>query len=167
MQLHWLNKKMQEEYEIKFQVMGPEKHLSKDVKILNGTLRWTQVGIEYEADLKHAGLVVKETETANMKKRKTPGITVASDALEKAQEDKSFEEQTKFRSVAARMNFLATDRADLQFSSKDLRQKMASLDKSDWDKVGRIARYSMHRPRAAQVFHFEDESEQMQGLCRR
>ena len=27
-QLHWLNKKMQEEYEIKFQVMGPEKHLS-------------------------------------------------------------------------------------------------------------------------------------------
>ena len=28
-QLHWLNKKMQEEYEIKFQVMGPEKHLSQ------------------------------------------------------------------------------------------------------------------------------------------
>ena len=28
-QLHWLNKKMQEEYEIKFQVMGPEKHLSR------------------------------------------------------------------------------------------------------------------------------------------
>ena len=38
-QLHWLNKKMQEEYEIKFQVMGPEKHLCQDVKILNGTLR--------------------------------------------------------------------------------------------------------------------------------
>ena len=66
---------MQEEYEIKFQVMGPEKHLSQDVKILTRTLRWTQVGIEYEADLKHAGLIVKETETANMKKCKTPGIT--------------------------------------------------------------------------------------------
>ena len=82
-QLHWLNKKMQEEYEIKFQVMGPEKHLSQDVKILKRTLRWTQVGIEYEADLKHAGLIVKETETANMKKRKTPGITQVSKALEK------------------------------------------------------------------------------------
>ena len=38
-QLQWLNKKMQKEYEIKFQVVGPEKHLSKDVKILIWTLR--------------------------------------------------------------------------------------------------------------------------------
>ena len=113
-QLHWLNKKMQEEYEIKFQVMGPEKPLSQDVKILNGTLRWTQVGIEYEADLEHAGLIVKDTETANMKKRKTPGITQGSTALEKEKEDMSNEEQTNFRSVAARINFLAMDRTDLQ-----------------------------------------------------
>ena len=132
-QLQWLNKKMQEEYEIKFQVMGPEKHLSQDVKILNITLRWTQVGIEYEADLQHAGLVVKETETANMKKCKTPGITQESKALEKEKEDMSNEEQTKFRSVAARINFLATDRAALQFASKDLCRRMASRDKSDFD----------------------------------
>ena len=73
-QLHWLNKKMQEEYEIKFQVMGPEK------QILDRTLRRTQVGIEYEVHLKHAGLIVKETETANMKKCKTPGTTQGSKA---------------------------------------------------------------------------------------
>ena len=41
------------------------------------------MGIEYEADLKHAGVIVKETETANMKKRKTLGITQVSKALEK------------------------------------------------------------------------------------
>ena len=133
-QLHWLNKKTQEEYEIKSQVMGPEKHLSQDVKILNRTLRWTQVGIEHEADLKHAGLIVKETETANMKKCKAPGITQGSKALEKEKEDMSNEEQTKFRSVAARINFLATDRADLQFASKDL-CRTASPDKSDWEKA--------------------------------
>ena len=156
-QLHWLNNKMQEEYEIKFQVMGPEKHLSQDVKILNRTLRWTQVGIEYEADLKHAGLIVKE--------RKTPGITQGSKALEKEKEDVSNEEQTKFRSVAARINLLATDRADLHFASKDLCRRVACPDKSDWEKARRIARYFMHRPRAVQVFHFEDESEQMQGFA--
>ena len=164
-QLHWLNKKMQEEYEIKFQVMGPKKHLSKDVKILNRTLRWTQVGIEYEADLKHAGLIVKETETANMKKCRTPGKTQGSKALEKEKEDMSTEEQTKFRSVAARINILATDTADLQFASKDLCRKMASPDNSDWEKAQIIARYLMHRPRAVQVFHFEDESEQMRGFA--
>ena len=133
-QLHWLNRKMQQEYEIKFQVMGPEKHLSQDVKILSRTLRWTQVGIEYKADLKHAGLVVKETETANMKKRKTPGITQESKVLEKEREGMSNEEQTKFMSLAARINFSATDRADLQFASKDLCRRMASPDKSDWER---------------------------------
>ena len=143
--------------------MGPEKHLSKDVKILNRTLRWTQVGIEYEADLEHAGLIVKETETANMKKCKTPGITQGSKALEKEKEDMSNEEQTKFRSVAAPINFFSTDRADLQFAPKDLCRRMASPDKSDWEKALRIARYLMHRPRAVQVFHFEDESR----TCRR
>ena len=40
-QLHWLNK-----------VTGPDEQHSQDVKILNRTLRLTQVGIEYEADLK-------------------------------------------------------------------------------------------------------------------
>ena len=88
-----------------------------------------------------------------------------SKALEKEKEDMSNEEQTKFRSVAARINFLATDRADLQFASKDLCRRMASLDKSDWEKARIIARYLMHRPRAVQVFHFEDESEQMQGYA--
>ena len=72
--------------------------------------------------------------------------------------DMSYDEQTKFRSVAARINFLATDRADLQFASKDLCRRMASPDKSDWHKARRIARYLIHRPRADQVFHFEDGS---------
>ena len=77
----------------------------------------------------------------------------------------SNEEHTKFSSVAARINFLATDRADLQFASKDLCRGLASPHKSDWEKARRIARYLMHRPRAVQVFHFEDESEQMQGFA--
>ena len=119
------------------------RHIKRDIKLTvqgNRTLRWTQVGIEYE----HAGLVVKETETANMKKCKTPGITGRSNALEKEKEDMSYEEQIKFRSVAARINFLATDRADLQFASKDFCRRLASPDKSDWDKEQRIARYLMH-----------------------
>ena len=101
-------------------------------------------GIEYEADLKHAGLIVKETQTANMKKGKTPGITGESKALEKENEDTSCEEQTKFRSVAARLNFLATDRADFQLASKDQRRRLGSPDKSYWDKAQRIARFLMH-----------------------
>ena len=100
-----------------------------------------------------------------MKKCKTLGITQRTKALEKEKEDMSNEEQTKFRSVAARINFLATDRVDLQFASKDLCRRMASLDKSDWGKARRMERYSMHRPRAVMVFHFEDESEQMQGFA--
>ena len=50
----------------------------------------------------------------------------------------SNEEQTKIKSVAARINFLATDKADLQLASKDLCRSMANPDKSDWENVRKL-----------------------------
>ena len=51
------------------------------------------MGIEYEAELKHACLIVKDTEVASMKKRKTPGISEESKVLEKEKERVSFEKR--------------------------------------------------------------------------
>ena len=73
-----------------------------------------------------------------MKKCKTPGITQGSTALEKEKEDMSIEEQTNFRSVAARINFLEMDRTDFQLASNDLCRRMASPDKSDLEKHGEM-----------------------------
>ena len=64
-------------------------------------------------------------------------------------------EASRFRGVAARINFLAQDRADIQFAAKELSRRMAVPVRSDWEAAKKIARYFKHRPRAVQVFRFE------------
>ena len=117
------------------------------------------MGIECEGDLQHACLIVKDTEVESMNKCKTPSISERSKVLEREQEQMSYEGQTKFTSVEARINFLASDRTDLQFVSKDLCRRTASPEKGDWDKARRIARYLLRCPRAAQIFKFEGETQ--------
>ena len=82
-----------------------------------------------------------------MKKCKTTDISEGSKVLEKEKEHMSFSGAAKFRSVAARKNFSASDTADLQFAFEDLCRRMANPDNSDWDTARRTARYLLHRPR--------------------
>eukprot|EP00973_Karenia_brevis_P084687 11751260-Karenia_brevis.AAC.1 len=47
-------------FEIKVRaVLGPEEKDDKEVTILGGLARWTEEGIEYEADPKHRRLVME------------------------------------------------------------------------------------------------------------
>ena len=51
---------MGERYEIKSEFQGPEAHMAQELQVLNRVLRWTDVGIEYEADQRHAKLIIRE-----------------------------------------------------------------------------------------------------------
>ena len=53
-------KALTEKYEIKVEILGPEKGHKQEVRVLNRVLRWTPEGIEYEPDQRHAELVIKE-----------------------------------------------------------------------------------------------------------
>ena len=63
------------------------------------------------------------------------------DGIEKGGVEMDDREMTRFRRVAARINFLAMDRSDLQFAAKELCREMAKPEPKDWDKARRIARY--------------------------
>jgi len=52
-----------------------------------------------------------------------------------------------FRSLAARANFLAFDRPDMQYAVKEACRGMAALERRHWDQLKRIARYLEGRPR--------------------
>ncbi len=53
--------------------MGPDQDKEKHVKILNRTLRWTPRGVEYEADSKHAKIIVKMCGVEGDRISKIPG----------------------------------------------------------------------------------------------
>ena len=53
----------------------------------------------------------------------------------------------RYQSVAARINYLAMDRPDLQYASKETMRKMSAPTEDDELKLKRIGRYLIGRPR--------------------
>ena len=74
-------------------------------------------------------------------------------------------EKTRFRGVAARINYFAMDRSDLQLAAKELCRQMAKPEPKDWDKARRIARYLKFRLRGVLEFPFEQRNEKLDGFA--
>ena len=153
-------------YDIKMNVLGPEEGQEKEVKLLNRVLRWTPQGLEYEADQRHAGLVVKELGLHNAKTVTTPyppeGYPLEPSAVEPAG---TCIDGSKYRAISARINFLALDRSDLQYASKCASQGMSSPTKRSWETVKRIGRYLKGVPRIVQEFPWESHVLELTGFA--
>ena len=63
-----------------------------------------------------------------------------------------------YRAITARINFLALDRADLQYSSKECSRRMSAPRIKDWLLLKRVGRYLAGRPRAVSTFRWQDSS---------
>lgn len=70
----------------------------------------------------------------------------------------SARESSVFRSFAARANYLALDRCDIQYSTKELCRGMAKPTVGDMKKLKRLGRYLLGVPRVVSEFKF-------QGAC--
>ena len=57
-----------------------------------------------------------------------------------------------YRSLVARANYLAHDRADIQYACKELSSAMATPSKSDLESLKRVERYFKGTPRVVQQF---------------
>ena len=55
----------------------------------------------------------------------------------------------RFRAVAARSNYLAADRADIMYATKEVCRQMAIPTKGGWKKMKRIGRYLKANARMA------------------
>ncbi len=60
-----------------------------------------------------------------------------------------------FRGLAARLNYLAQDRPDLQFAAKEVSRRMARPSCRDWQLLKRVGRYLVGAPRAVQAFAWQ------------
>ena len=60
-QLEWFAQQLASFWEVKVRAtLGPEESDDKEVRILNRTVKWEDWGISYEADQRHAELIVQE-----------------------------------------------------------------------------------------------------------
>ena len=187
--LRWLRSRMEQKFEISTHMLGPDKGMEDEVRVLNRTLRWTEAGITYEPDQRHAELIVEELgltredqeeELAGQqdvskegtqgvhrarggsRKRSnpvgTPAVAESREAMELREASKEMErnEATRYRGLAARLNYLSLDRPDLQFAAKLATRHMAAPREVDWAILKRAGRYLMGVPRAVQTFRWQE-----------
>ncbi len=114
---------------------------------MNRIIRCTEEGWGYDADQRHAGYLVKALNLQDAKAVSTAG-----------EEDKPWKQQeeyveldasksSEYRALAARANYLAADRPDIQYAVKELCKSMARPTVGDRRRLKRLARYLVGKPR--------------------
>ena len=74
--LDWFESEMEKRFDIKKRGrLGPERKDMKAIRILNRVITWTEEGITYEADQRHAEIIIRNMrlEQDNAKSVVTPG----------------------------------------------------------------------------------------------
>ena len=86
----------------------------KEVTILGRTLRWTEEGLEYEADGKHVrDLMEAEGLNENSNTVVSPVVKPKSKLEDEESEELGREEVKEYRGEAAKLNYLGGDRPDM------------------------------------------------------
>ena len=144
--LKWCTQMMEDEYEIKVRgLLGPDRHDEKKMTILNRCIEGKKNEIWYEADPRHAEIIIRELGLKDKRSVVTPGIKMTINEDEDAHLDPS--SATRYRQLIARCNFIAQDRPDVQYAVKEAAKGMSSPKKSDWEKLMRIGQYLRGKPR--------------------
>jgi len=155
-ELDVFEKLLEEKYELKNGGrLGPGRNDCKELTVLNRVIRWTDRGIEYEADPRQAERLLEGLNLDNgCKSTATPGL---KPVVEKLVDDKplSSDAHTAFRALAARANYLAQDRIDLIFSAKEVCRFMASPTETSDAALKRLGRYLLGHKRMVYAYPFQ------------
>ena len=160
--LVWLKGVLASKFDIKSKIVGHEENDDKSVKILNRIVTAIDEGFTYEPDIRHAELVVKELGLENAKAVSSPWCEAQFE--ENAKDRLDYEHLKRYQSISARLNFLALDRMDIQFASKECARKMSDPTVGDWNRLKRIGRYLMGRPRYVLHYEFQEWPGSLVGM---
>ena len=123
-----------------------------EAKILNRVIRWTDAGLEYEADPRQLEKLLRDFGLDDgVKAVSAPGVKMtAADVAD----DKPLSEDkhTAFRAVAARCNYLAADRLDCQYAAKEICRWMSSPTEGSMAALKKLGRYLVRAKRVVNCY---------------
>ena len=146
---------LQAEYECTGQVLGYDADCVQELKFLGRTITLTSTGIAWEGDRRHAESFVKKlteefaddpdggAKRSNWNGAKTPGVKmdpVPERVCLNAAKAKAY------RGLAALANFMAQDRADIGYASKEVSKTMSDPAECDLVAMKRLGRYVAEHP---------------------
>jgi len=163
--------------------LGPEPSDDKEVSILNRVIRWSHSSLLYEADPRHVEKLLRDSGLENCNALNTPGVKEPTNSEKSWFEGESTPhgevdntrgpvspgdhgadgspyldrgEVRSYRSAVARCNYLAADRLEIAFTTKELCRAMANPTMADAKAVARLIRFLKGLPRMVQQIPFED-----------
>ena len=160
----WLKHKLQERFEIKTTIIGHGIEDAKEGKVLNRVIRAVKEGFEYEADQRHGEIMAKTLELEDARPVSTAGGDEKPWLEEEESQALDAAKATEYRALAARANYLASDRPDMQYSTKEVCRGMATPTVGDRRKLKRLTRFLVGRPRVVTRFAFQAQPGEIQGF---
>ena len=155
--LEWLESQLKASYEIQTQRIGRCPGYEAEGKVLNRIVRCESAGWRLEADPRHAELIIEQLGLDKVRPAATQGI----DGQDEIDNDDDVEilgsDATRFRGVAARCNYLAFDRPDIQYSTKEICIEMSKPTTGSLRRLRRLGQYLRGKPRLVWNFDFQDE----------
>ena len=144
---------LDEDYECKHHWLGLGKDEEQSVRILNRVIRWIHDCIIYEADSRHAEVVINQLQLGEAKPATSFGTREEQfKNYDNVIGEMSGGEASRYRMIVARLNHLSMDRLDIQHATKEATTSMARPQNHHWSIVKRIARYLYNVPSAIQKF---------------
>jgi hypothetical protein len=149
--LAWFERALLTKFEGK--VKGRLQKPGDELRILNRIARRTADGYEWEADQRHAEMIVASAGLDDDSRPLTnPGRKLVGKEIDDEPELLEAGAASDYRARAARANFLASDRPDIAFAVKELCRGMSAPTARDLEALKRLARYLLGKPRV--VFHY-------------
>ena len=107
--------------------MGPGPEDDKEATVLNRLIRWTDKGLEYEADPVQVERLFEDIRLSGECVTSMATPSVKPQAFQMQQEEALLEfEHTAFMAPDARANHLAADRPDVTYAAKEIRASWQS-----------------------------------------
>ena len=137
-----IEEEMREWYVIKIRAkIGGGVGESNEATLLNRILRRFPDRFEYEADPKHVQEIIKGLHLKEGSKGLDWAARKASESEVSEAVPLEASQAAKYRSLTARANFLALDRADIQFAVKELCREMSMPTTLSWCRLKQLGRY--------------------------
>jgi hypothetical protein len=151
--LDWLQKELKKHFELKVRGrIGPSPKDDKCIRLLNRIFQWTPEGITWEADQRHAEIVVQQL---GLDEKTKPVNTTGNKNKEVDEEELESEQATQYRAMTARCNYLSQDRSDIQYAVKELCRSMSRPTVEDWVKLKHLAKYLKDKTRYRTVYRYQ------------
>ena len=151
-ELELLRSQLQAEYEVDGDILGVDRGEAREGRFLGRTIRVQPWGVEIEADQKLVNSLLTDWDPSESAGVDTPG---QKDLPEQSETPMSKSEAALFRRGAAQLNYLAQDRLDLSYASKEVARHMARPTLGAEAHLRRVVRYLRRYPRWVVTYEWQ------------